>query len=175
VKKDKISYIDVEIDGLTNSIENTISGDRFVTEVLPLRDYDIPGITKKNGWQFNWKSEFKSKNRQLFKLTIFGNPGIVQGLISVSDESDHYFVHLIESAPFNIGKNKLYVGVPGNLMAFACKISKENGYKGFVAFVSKSKLISHYCKTLGATSFGRGSKMIIYPPAAERLINKYFK
>jgi hypothetical protein len=175
VKKSKISYIDIEIDELTNSIENTISGDSFVTEVLPLKDYDILEITKKKGWQFNWRSEFKSKNRQLFKLTILGNPGIVQGLISITDENDHYFVHLIESAPFNIGKNKLYIGVPGNLMAFACKTSKENGYKGFVAFVSKSKLISHYRENLGATPFGRGSKMIIYPPAAEKLINKYFK
>lgn len=175
MKKDKIRYIAIEIDELTNSIENTISGDSFLTEVLPLRDYDISEITKKSGWQFNWKSEFKIKNRQLFKLTIAGNPGIIQGLISITDENDHYFVHLIESAPFNIGKNKLYIGVPGNLIAFACKTSKENGYKGFVAFVSKSKLISHYHETLGATPFGRNSKMIIYPPAAEKLINKYFK
>lgn len=174
MKKAKRHLIDIEIDSLTNSIENTISGDSFETEVLPLRDYDLPEVTKKNGWQFNWRTESKISKRELFKLTISGNPSVIQGLVSISDEKDHYYVHLIESAPFNIGKDKLYVGVPGNLFAFACKISKENGYGGFIAFVSKTKLISHYQESLGAIPFGRGPKMIIYPPTAEKLINKYF-
>jgi hypothetical protein len=36
--------------------------------------------------------------------------------------ADHVFMHLVESAPFNKGKTKLYSGVPGNLVAFACKV-----------------------------------------------------
>jgi len=44
--------------------------------------------------------------------------GIIQGLLSISDYEDHIFMHLIESAPFNFGKPKLYEGVPGNLVAF---------------------------------------------------------
>jgi hypothetical protein len=68
------SLFDIEVDGLTNSIQNTISG-------------------------------------------------IIQGLMSVSDYGDHFYLHLVESAPFNLGKKKLYQGVPGNLFAFACKRS----------------------------------------------------
>ncbi len=175
VKKIVRYEIDIEIDGITNSIENLISGDSFSTDVLPLRDYDLKAIGQKSNWSFNWKKEFKIVGRQLYKLTITGNPSIIQGLLSVSDEGDHYYIHLIESAPFNQGRNKLYVGVPGNLVAFACKLSKEKGYSGFVAFLSKTKLVTHYQKTLGASPFGKGPKMIIYPEAANHLITRYFK
>ncbi len=61
----------------------------------------------KSGWLFNWTSEFKLTDRQVFKLTIRNNPEIVQGLLSISDHSDHYYLHLVECAPFNFGKHKL--------------------------------------------------------------------
>jgi len=68
----------------------------------------------------------------------------------------------------------LYEGVPGNLVAFACKQSKEKGYDGFISFFSKTKLLGHYEKTLGAVHVG-GHRMVIYELAAEKLINQYFK
>ena len=37
-------------------------------------------------------------------------------------------MHLIESNKFNRGAKKVYLGVPGNLVAFACKYSFEKGY-----------------------------------------------
>ena len=89
-------------------------------------------------------------------------------------KSDHVYMHLVESAPFNIGKQKVYAGVPGNLVAFACKLSFQHGHDGNVAFISKTQLIEHYEKTLGAFHFG-GRLMIIETQAALRLVNKYFK
>lgn len=83
-------------------------------------------------------------------------------------------MHLIESAKFNKGKNKIYAGVPGNLVAFACQMSFDRGYAGFLAFDAKTSLIKHYQDTLYATHF-RGTKMFIETPAALRLINQYFK
>ena len=119
-------------------------------------------------------SELKFDDREVFKLSIVGNDEVIQGLISISDMGDHYFLHLIESAPFNLGKRKLYEGVPGNLVAFACKTSWDKGYEGFVAFYSKTRLIEHYTSSLGAVHVG-GHKMIIFPDAALKLINQYFK
>ena len=113
-------------------------------------------------------------DRKVYKLTIEGNPTIIQGLLSISDYDDHIFMHLIESAPFNFGKPKLYEGVPGNLVAFACKESVEKGYEGFVAFVSKTKLMRHYEDTIGAHFIG-GQRMAIGREAAAKLINQYFK
>lgn len=165
--------MDIEIDRLTNSILNCISGDSFPTDVHTLNKADLKKITKKNGWLFNWHAEYKLIDRQVYKLTIRNNPEIVQGLVSISDLKDHYYIHLIESAPFNLGKNKLYEGVPGNLFAFACKISWDQGYQGFISFTSKTKLIQHYEMTLGATHIGE-HKMVIFPHEALRLIKKYF-
>ena len=171
--KEGVYHIGIEIDRLTNSVVNTISGDSFPTEVLPITKADLKSITKKSGWKFNWKAEAVLQDREVFKLTIEGNPHIVQGLISITDRKDHIFLHLIESSPFNFGKPKLYEGVPGNLVAFACKESKDKGYEGFVSFFSKTKLIHHYEKTLGAEHVG-GHRMVIYADQANKLINRYF-
>jgi len=165
--------IGVEIDKLTNSVLNTISGDSFPTDIHPISKIDLKSITKKNKWLFNWGEEFKMADRNVFKLTIRNNPDIIQGLVSISDYKDHFYLHLIESAPFNLGRHKLYEGVPGNLFAFTCKISWDKGYQGFISFTSKSKLLNHYEKTLGATHIG-GNKMVIFPKEALKLIKKYF-
>jgi len=174
MKKRKLRALDFEIDILTNSIQNTISGDSFPTEVSLLTKIDLKQVTKKNGWSFNWKTELADNAKEVYKLTITNNPNIIQGLLSLTIETDHVFMNLVESAPFNIGKNKLYEGVPGNLVAYACKISFQKGFDGFVAFDAKTKLIRHYEKTLGAYHFG-GQRMIIPTHAAQFLIDKYFK
>ena len=83
-------------------------------------------------------------------------------------------MHLIESAPFNIGKYKTYIGVPGNLVAFAYKLSFQTGQEGFVSFIAKTQLIDHYKKSLGAINYG-GQLMIINNTVALNLIGKYFK
>ena len=166
-------HIEIEIDKLTNSIQNTISGDSFPTDVHPVTKADLKIVSKKSGWLFNWEQEHKLRDRQIYKLTIRNNPDIIQGMLSISDNQDHYYLNLIESAPFNLGKGKLYEGVPGNLFAFTCKTSWDKGYQGFVSFTSKTKLIEHYEKTLGATHIG-GHKMVIFPHEALRLIKKYF-
>ena len=127
-----------------------------------------------NGWLFNWRDEIKEPAREVYKLNITGNPKIIQGLISLEVKSDHVYIHLIESAPFNKSKTKVYSGVPGNLVAFACKLSFQRGHEGNVAFLSKTQLVEHYEKSLGAFHFG-GRIMIIETRAALKLINKYFQ
>ena len=169
----KSQYIDIEIDKLTNSLENLITGDNFPTDIVITDLNDFKSITKKEGWLFDWKSEFKMPDRDVYKLTIVNNQTVIQGLISLSVKTDHVYMHLIESAPFNKGKDKVYAGVPGNLVAFACKLSFQRGFEGYLSFLSKTNLIIHYEKTLGATHVG-GNLMIINTVAALKLINKYF-
>lgn len=174
MKKKNITYLDFEVDKLTRSIENAFTGDSFSTEVTYLTNSDLKQITKKNGWQFNWKKELNFNDREVYKLTILNNPSVIQGLVSLKIESDHIYMPLIESAPFNKGKLKIYVGVPGNLVAFACRLSFQKGNDGFVSFHSKTALIEHYEKSLGAKHFG-GQLMIINTQSALELIDKYFK
>lgn len=172
-RKPKI-YVDFIIDRLTNSIQNTISGDSFATEVVRLTKGDLKQAAQKSGWNFNWKKELDDNAKEVYKLIIISSPDIIQGLLSITVEPDHIFMNLVESAPFNIGKNKLYEGVAGNLVAFACQLSFQRGFEGFVAFDAKTKLIPHYKKSLGAVQF-RGQRMIIPTHAAQILIDKYFK
>ena len=174
MKKAKITALDFEVGGLTNSIQNTISGDSFPTEVSLFTKADLKQVTKKNGWSFNWKLELDDYTKEVYKLTITNNPHIIQGLVSLTIEPDHVFMNLVESAPFNLGKNKLYEGVAGNLVAYACKTSFQKGFEGFIAFDAKTKLIQYYEKTLGAILF-RGQRMIIPTQAAQILLDKYFK
>lgn len=174
VKRTSINYLDFKVDKLTRSIENVATGDSFPTEVSHLLRGDLKLVTKKNGWLFDWKKELALPEKEVYKLTIQGNPDIIQGLVSLSIESDHIYMHLIESAPFNKGKTKVYLGVPGNLVAYACRLSFQRGFEGFVSFHAKTKLIDHYIKTLGAYHFG-GHLMIIDTLPAKALIEKYFK
>ena len=166
MKKGAVNYLDFEIDKLTRSIENAVTGDSFATEVLNFTKTDVKLVTKKNGWEFAWGKELAETDREVYKLTIMNNPAIIQGLMSLKIEEDHIYMPLIESAPFNKGKSKMYVGVPGNLVAYACRLAFQKGFDGFVSFHSKTRLIAHYEKTLGAYHIG-GHLMIINTVAAK--------
>lgn len=173
MKKRQTKGLDFVIDKLTNSIENTLTSEVFDTEIVRMINVDAKQI-KKTEWQFDWHKELKDKTKEVYKLTTVNNPTIIQGLISIEDKQDHVFMHLIESSKFNKGKNKVYIGVPGNLVAYACKLSVDKGYEGFLAFDAKSILIKHYEQSLHATHF-RGLRMFIEPSAALKLISQYFK
>jgi len=173
VEKQQNKGLDFIIDKLTNSIENTLTSEVFDTEIVRLTGADTKQI-KKSDWQFDWFKELKDQTKEVYKLTTVNNPTIIQGLLSIEDKQDHIFMHLIESAKFNKGKDKVYFGVPGNLVAYACKVSVDKGFEGFLAFDAKSALIKHYQESLHATHF-RGLRMFIETGAALRLISKYFK
>lgn len=174
MKSREITGLDFWVDKLTNSIENVITGDSFSTEISLLTINDLKTVTKKQGWLFDWKKEFREPARDVYKLTIVNNQTIIQGLICLEVKTDHVYMHLVESAPFNKGKSKVYSVVPGNLVAYACKLSFQRGHEGNVSFLSKTLLIEHYEKTLGAIHFG-GRVMIIETISALKLINKYYQ
>jgi hypothetical protein len=83
-------------------------------------------------------------------------------------------MHLIESAPHNIGHGKKYVGVAGNLVAFVCKLSFDLEFQGFIAFTPKTELIQHYQQSLGAELIFR-NRMTITTKSAKKLVNLYYE
>lgn len=117
--------LNFEIDKLTNSIESAVTGEVFETLILPLETAHNNGLKKKD-WIFDWKKELGQESRAVYKLVIFQNPKVIQGLISLSCNQDHVFMHLIENARFNKGSEKMYLGIAGNLIAFACKVAFES-------------------------------------------------
>ena len=165
--------LDFEIDKITKSIENAQTGEVYKTLVLPVKQADLKEVGKKNGWLFNWKMEFSQQERHLFKLVTEKEQQIIHGLLSLEIMEDHVFMHLIESAPCNIGKEKRYLGICGNLTAYGCKLSMDYGFGGVIAFISKTALIGHYEKTLGAIHLG-GNRMGVLEVNAQKLIDSYF-
>jgi len=161
------------IDKITKSIEDAVTGGSLETDVIPVTISDLKTVLKKNGWRFNWRSEFKMRDRQLYKLIINGK-SVIQGLISMQPVENYIELHLIETAPHNYGSSKKYIGAPGNLVAFACKRSFDVGFGGFVAFTAKTKLIQHYIDTLGAELISR-NRMSISGNSARKLVNSYYK
>jgi len=165
--------LDFEIDKITESIENADTGETLNTLVLPVTKADVEVVTKKNGWLFDWKLEFSKPQRQVYKLVAEQEPQTIQGLVSLEKKEGFILMNLIESSPFNIGKEKKYLGVCGNLTAYGCKLSKEYGFNGVIAFDPKTALIPHYQKTLGAVLIN-DRRMTIFEKDAQVLLNKYF-
>lgn len=170
-KKRALNFI---VDKLTDSIVNVKTGESFQTEVKCLLKPDLKQIKKNNQWNFNWEEEMGNNLSEVYKLVISSSPDVIQGLVSFSIRKDHIYMNLVESAPFNLGRGKMYEGVPGNLVAFCCKVSFERGYDGFLSFTSKTRLIEHYENSLGAQHFGN-RLMIINSITARKLVDKYFK
>ncbi len=85
---------------------------------------------------------------------LAGSSRTVQGLTSLEPADGFVLVHLLESAPHNVGQNKLFRGVAGNLFAFACARSFAMKFDGYVAFEAKTELIEHYRISLGAEQIG---------------------
>jgi len=77
VEKQQKILVDIEIDKLTNSIENTVSGDIFDTEIIQLFTKDNKQINKAD-WLFNWQEQIKLASRETYKLVIKDNPKIIQ-------------------------------------------------------------------------------------------------
>ncbi len=173
MRKRSPAPLDFEIDKLTNSIENILTGEIFETEIVRLKPENVQ-LLKRSRWQFNWRTELKNEHREMYALVTIENPSILHGIMTIEDLGDHFFLHLIESASFNKGHTKLYAGVLPNLVAFACKKSFEKGYGGSLAFVAKSALVKHYEATLGAKRFA-SNRMLIETKEAYALVTRYFK
>lgn len=151
--------LDFEVDKIVNSIEEIATGVTYKTEVILVSADEIKRIHKKDGWQFDWKREFKRPDSQLYKLIY----------------EQYIEMRLIESAPHNRKPNKKFEGVGPNLVAFICKMSFELGFSGTVAFLAKTKMVDHYKMSLGAESIFSRERMAINEAAAKELVNSYYK
>ena len=161
-----------KIDKLTRSIENALTGESFPTQVRPLTPAQAHQLVK-GEWQFNWPKEAAAADREVLQLNTVANPHIIHGLLSLEIMPDLVFMHLVESAPFNKGRHKAYLGVLGNLTAFACRRSFELGLDGYVAFDSKTKLVAHYQAVLEATQL-TATRLYLGTPAAQKLVDRYY-
>ena len=104
---------------------------------------DFKLLTKKR-FSFVWKS-FRASTT-IYKLQIVGEDGIlgVAGLIDWPAEK-RIEIKLLASSKENIGRQKIYDGIAGCLIAFTCRLAaSEYGSEACVSLVPKTELIRHY-------------------------------
>jgi hypothetical protein len=58
----KNTGLDFEIDKLTNSIENVVTGDSFATEVSVLLKEELKNVSKSKGWLLTGKKSSSIRN-----------------------------------------------------------------------------------------------------------------
>ncbi len=130
---------------------------------------------KKEGWSFNWSIAFMDTWSKVYILKESANTRI-HGCLQLRNIDGMLIMETVELASFNIGLKKEYDKVAGCLIAFACReaIKIKSDYKGYLTFVSKTRLINWYKKKYYATQ-SIGQRMYIDPLAGEKLINEYLK
>jgi len=140
--------IDVLIDKLTPCLEETATGKIFQTTFEITNESELVGLQEK-GWNFNW-ADSELNNTNIYKL-LLKNDSAIQGLVSAEVIRGAVYVHLAESAPHNLGKNKKFSGVGGHLFAIAIKLSAANRFNGYIFFDAKNTdLVKHYSDKFGA-------------------------
>jgi hypothetical protein len=135
---------------------------------------EITGL-QANGWSFDWADEDLCYCN-IYKLQL-KDDNIIQGLVAAEVVRGAVYVHLAESAPHNLSKNKQYEGVGGHLFAIAMKLSMVNGFGGYIFFDAKNlELVKHYSNMLGAVRVLtriHDYRMEVYEEQAEAIIDKY--
>ena len=104
---------------------------------------DIKFLVKKR-FSFVWK-RFEDSTT-IYKLQIEGEDGILgaMGLVDWPEEK-RIEIKLLASSVENVGKQKLYDGIAGCLIAFACRLAvAKYGAEACVSLVPKTELIKHY-------------------------------
>lgn len=127
-------------------------------------DEDFRVLTKKR-YSFNWKT-FKDSTK-VYKLKVEGEDDIlgVMGLVDVPGDK-RLEIKLLATSKENIGKNKIYEGIAGCLIAFACRSAlAKYGVEACVSLIPKTELVSHYIQkyymiNAGWQLFLEGKKLI---------------
>ncbi|MGO4695474.1 hypothetical protein AB4Z50_14475 [Paenibacillus sp. 2TAB26] len=122
----------------------------------------------------SWLTEVKNKSRSVYKLV--DSSGTILGGISITDEGDHVFIHLVESAPNmrnGVIPPRYYVNVPRLLIGFAGKESVDLGYDGFLALTPKTNMRNYFASQFNAVPVS-GRNMGIYGVVSIKLIGLYY-
>lgn len=93
----------------------------YPTNFTPLRLWEVE--EKMKGWEayFDWSVYFSlDSNVKVFKLTILGDDEVIQRAVAIEIKQNHIFVNLVESAPHNRGKERVFKHVGVHLFAYAC-------------------------------------------------------
>jgi len=151
------------------TITEVKSGRNIEIVILPVEIADFKSLTKKR-YFFDWKQE---KQYEIYKLTIKDHSDIL-GLVSCEFIRDEWRIHirLISVSIENMGKNKIYDGIVGNLLTYVSKLAiKEFAELACVSLKPKEAIAQHYIDMYGMNI--TGTTLSIELPEILALIEEY--
>ncbi|MFT5763800.1 MAG: hypothetical protein ACI8X3_001226 [Saprospiraceae bacterium] len=148
---------------------DTKTGEKLNASIEKLIKSAIKKLKGNKKFIFDWTLEIENK---VYKINLIEEEEVL-GLVSLIDYPKEFRLHinLIESSKAYRGKKKLLDNIPGCLIAFACQLSFEKGYEGFVSLVPKTELIKYYNQKYGFEQMG--SQMAVYYEISNSIIEKY--
>ncbi|MGH1334887.1 MAG: hypothetical protein ACRBFS_02090 [Aureispira sp.] len=149
-------------------IINTRTNKEYTGEIEKVKKIDVKNLKGNKNFIFDWSLE---ADNDVYKVKREGKKEIL-GLMSISDfpKEKRIHINLIEVSKENVGTDKKFKNIAGNLLGFACKMAFQKGYDGFVSLLPKSKIIAVYI-AYGFKAFGKN--LAIFMQAAEKLKSKY--
>jgi hypothetical protein len=127
------------------------NGKTHPVRIEPLTDQDYTKLTKSK-YFFDWKTE---KEYETFKLQVQGSNEILGVMSLIGHEDSRIQINLLAVSKENRGKGKVYEGISGNLIAWACREAvKRFGENACVSLIPKTRLKNHYKKQYGMQEAG---------------------
>jgi hypothetical protein len=165
-------------------LENAATGETVAAEIKRPGSIALPSIQE--NWRFNFHKQAKLPNATAYVLTNVETPEVIEGcLIFQMLDNQEPHMAFVEVAPHNRGNNRKFKLVAECLIAFACRLSFQQGeghYKGWLSFTvgepdpkDRVKLMSLYSEKYGAMRVGETTEMLITPEGGESLIEKYLE
>lgn len=152
------------------AIIEVATGRKLKSSVTPLVNANFKQITKKR-YFFDWKKERGMSD--LFKLTLQGESDIL-GLLALIDFPQEFRVqiHLLCVSRENLGKDKMYEGIAGSLIAFAGRVAVTKYFEeACISLLPKTELKSHYKSKYGMMD--GGPQLFLEGARLNDLIKKY--
>jgi hypothetical protein len=145
------------------------SNDRLEQAVIiPVEASELGSIAKSRRFGFDW-SDCAGEIFQVRMENTARTVGIVS--LDVIDSELRVHINLLEVSKENVGREKIYDGVAGCLIAFACTLAFIEEFDGFVSLTPKTRLRKHYIEIYGFEEMG--VNLFTDGGNSERLINKY--
>lgn len=130
------------------------TGEKKQVTIQPITSEDLKLLTKKR-YSFLWKK--LADEASLFKLCLMGEEDILGVMALVDFQDDQRIeIKLLATSIENVGKSKMYDGIAGLLVAYACREAvKKYADMACVSLVPKTKLRSHYIEKYGMMVAGK--------------------
>lgn len=158
--------ITVELDKLTDCVENTETGEKFETVFARAHTGgELQECSEVLGWFIEW--ELLLDKYEIYKLLVKETHellGLV-AILNIEDKAiDAVYVAWMVANPYlrkvtdvdgKVIQEPKYLGIGGNLFAIAAQKSVQYGHQGYMyGFAANKKLEEHYIMTFGGKHLG---------------------